>query len=244
MSAPATCAVPEVGTNSVVSILIVVLLPAPFGPRSPKMVDAGTAMVTASTATSAPKWRVRRVVSMAGVVPVPLDMKGGLSGGTTRPDGDLGPATGGRLGRRRHPQKERLQEEPGVHIPAQRVFRILHGQQALVEHGGEQTGRPGDDAILAVEIDESLVRRGLLPDKNIPVPKQRDLEELGQVVLLLGELFSGIEAIQRVGVLEAIHQIQYRLAALLRLLRGHPLDRGPGDQGKPHELTARHDRGQ
>src|SRR2546425_6794359 len=225
MSAPATCADPEVGARSVVSILIVVLLPAPFGPRSPKMVDAGTAMVNASTATSAPKWRVRRVVSMAGAMLIPLDMRRGLSGGTTGPDGDLGPATGGRLGRRRHPQKERLQEEPGVHIPAQRVFSILHGQQALVEHGGGQTGRSGDDAVLAVEIDESLVCAGLLPDQNVPVPKQRDLQELGQVVFLLGQLFGGVEAIQGVGVLKTIHQIQHRLAALLRLLRGHPPNR-------------------
>src|SRR5574337_40336 len=114
-------------------------------------------MVNASTATSVPKWRVRRVVSMAGVVPVPLDMRRGFSGGTTRPAGDLGPATGSRLGRRRHPQKERLQEKPGVHIPAQRVFSILYGQQARVEHGGRQASRPGDNAILTVEIDESLV---------------------------------------------------------------------------------------
>ena len=51
-----------------------------------------------------------------------------------------------------------------MHIPAQRVFRILHGQQTLVEHGGGQTGRPGDNAIFAVKIDEAFVRGGLLPD--------------------------------------------------------------------------------
>ena len=33
MSKPATCAVPLVGGSSVVSILISVLLPAPFGPE-------------------------------------------------------------------------------------------------------------------------------------------------------------------------------------------------------------------
>src|SRR2546425_73126 len=90
-----------------------------------KMVDAGTAMVTASTATSAPKWRVRRVVSMAGAMLIPLDMRRGLSGGTTGPDGDLGPATGGRLGRRGHPPKERPPEEPGGHISAPRVVSSL-----------------------------------------------------------------------------------------------------------------------
>src|SRR5574337_555616 len=114
-------------------------------------------MVNASTATSVPKWRVRRVVSIARIVPGPLDMRRGLSGWINRPAGDLGPTTGSRLGRRRHPQKERLQEEPGVHIPAQRVFSILHGQQARVEHGGRQASRPGDNAILTVEIDEPLV---------------------------------------------------------------------------------------
>src|SRR3989442_9047121 len=126
MSAPATCADPEVGARSVVSILIVVLLPAPFGPRSPKMVDAGTAMVNASTATSAPKWRVRRVVSMAGAMLIPLDMRRGLSGGTTGPDGGLGPATGGRPRRRRHPPKKRAPKEPRGHTSAQRVLFILH----------------------------------------------------------------------------------------------------------------------
>ena len=46
---------PEVGGSKVVSILIVVLLPAPFGPKSPKISPPPTLSVIALTAVRSPK---------------------------------------------------------------------------------------------------------------------------------------------------------------------------------------------
>src|SRR5574341_1671472 len=65
MSAPATKARPADGGSSVVSILIVVLLPAPFGPRRPKIADSGTAILKALTASREPNRRVSDSVTMA-----------------------------------------------------------------------------------------------------------------------------------------------------------------------------------
>ena len=50
-SNPLTAAVPEVGMRSVVSILVVVVLPAPFGPRSPNNSPSWISKETSSTAT-------------------------------------------------------------------------------------------------------------------------------------------------------------------------------------------------
>ena len=66
MSYPATSAVPEVGGNSVVSIRIVVVFPAPFDPSSPKISRGAMARSSASTATSEPKRRVNSVVRSTG----------------------------------------------------------------------------------------------------------------------------------------------------------------------------------
>ena len=49
-SYPATRAVPLVGTDSVVIIRTVVVLPAPFGPSSPSTVPGATVKLTPSTA--------------------------------------------------------------------------------------------------------------------------------------------------------------------------------------------------
>ena len=49
-SNPATVAVPEVGVRSVVSILRVVVLPAPFGPRNPTISPFSTSRSTPATA--------------------------------------------------------------------------------------------------------------------------------------------------------------------------------------------------
>src|SRR6187402_2960120 len=49
-SLPATCAVPEVGVESVVRIRVVVDLPAPFGPRRPNTVPGATAKLSPSRA--------------------------------------------------------------------------------------------------------------------------------------------------------------------------------------------------
>ena len=51
MSCPATRPVPLVGTDIVVSIRTVVVLPAPLGPSTPITEPSGTAKLTPSTAT-------------------------------------------------------------------------------------------------------------------------------------------------------------------------------------------------
>jgi hypothetical protein len=58
-SKPATRAVPPSGIVSVVRIRRVVVFPAPLGPRSPMIAPRGTAKLTPSTATVAPKRFVR-----------------------------------------------------------------------------------------------------------------------------------------------------------------------------------------
>src|ERR1017187_7964701 len=63
MEKPATRASPEEGAKSVVSILIVVVLPAPLEPSKPKTSPALTERVRASTAVNAPKRRVRALIS-------------------------------------------------------------------------------------------------------------------------------------------------------------------------------------
>ena len=63
MEKPATRASPDVGGNSVVSILIVVVLPAPLEPSKPKTSPALTERVRASTAVNVPKRRVRALIS-------------------------------------------------------------------------------------------------------------------------------------------------------------------------------------
>ena len=54
MSKPAIVAVPALGGSSVVSILIAVVLPAPFGPSSPNTSPLSTWISSPSTAVSAP----------------------------------------------------------------------------------------------------------------------------------------------------------------------------------------------
>src|SRR5260370_27249293 len=65
-SAPATYAWPAVGAISVVSILTIVVLPAPLGPSSPKTSPRRTSKLTWSTAVKAPKRLVRSLVCIAG----------------------------------------------------------------------------------------------------------------------------------------------------------------------------------
>src|SRR5579862_5274983 len=48
--------IPAVGCNIVVSILIVVVLPAPLGPKKPKIFPAGTVNETWSTAQKSPNF--------------------------------------------------------------------------------------------------------------------------------------------------------------------------------------------
>src|SRR5881275_2403738 len=67
MSKPATSAVPDVGSTSVQSILMVVDLPAPLGPRKPKTSPAATSKSTPSTATRSSYLFVRALTATAGV---------------------------------------------------------------------------------------------------------------------------------------------------------------------------------
>jgi hypothetical protein len=60
--APAISASPDVGERSVVSILITVVLPAPFGPNNPKTSPAFTEIVNPSTAVISPYFRVKASV--------------------------------------------------------------------------------------------------------------------------------------------------------------------------------------
>src|SRR5208337_4795056 len=69
MSKPATRAPPDEGGKSVVSILIRVLLPAPFEPIRPKISPGKTLSDTLFTATRSPKRRLKAEVPIATSVP-------------------------------------------------------------------------------------------------------------------------------------------------------------------------------
>jgi hypothetical protein len=62
---PATIAVPELGAIGVPNIRTVVVLPAPFGPRNPKISPPATLKDTSDTAVRPPKTLVRWLTSMA-----------------------------------------------------------------------------------------------------------------------------------------------------------------------------------
>src|SRR5262252_435310 len=61
---PAILSRPSLGVSTVVSILIVVVLPAPLGPRNPKMMPSGTANEMWSTAVTPSKRLTRSRASM------------------------------------------------------------------------------------------------------------------------------------------------------------------------------------
>ena len=67
-SIPMTVAVPEVGSSMVESIESVVVLPAPFGPRRPKISPCSISKLIRSTATRSPKRRVRSAAWIAVVM--------------------------------------------------------------------------------------------------------------------------------------------------------------------------------
>src|ERR1700721_760115 len=72
---PATLAVPEVGSARVHRILIVVDLPAPFGPRKPKVSPAATSKSMPRTASISPYLLVSALTEIADVTlacPPPL----------------------------------------------------------------------------------------------------------------------------------------------------------------------------
>ena len=55
MSKPFTVAVPPSGVKKQASIFMVVLLPAPLGPKNPRTSPLAAAKLTSSTATALPK---------------------------------------------------------------------------------------------------------------------------------------------------------------------------------------------
>src|ERR1700722_1609063 len=63
---PATRADPDVGRASVHSILIVVDLPAPLGPRNPKVSPTGTSKSIPRTASISPYFLVRPATLIGG----------------------------------------------------------------------------------------------------------------------------------------------------------------------------------
>src|SRR5437763_9130861 len=67
---PATCATPEVGLASVQSMLIVVVLPAPLGPRNPNTSPVATSNSTPRTAWTSPKFLIRPLTAIAGGWPL------------------------------------------------------------------------------------------------------------------------------------------------------------------------------
>src|SRR5208282_3234302 len=64
-SKPPTFPLPAVGNRRPQSIRMVVDLPAPFGPRKPNISPFFTCMLMLSTATKAPKVRLRSLTSTA-----------------------------------------------------------------------------------------------------------------------------------------------------------------------------------
>jgi hypothetical protein len=61
---PSIRIVPDVGRSNVVSILMVVDFPAPFGPRNPKVVPCATENEIPFTASKPPKRLLRSLTSM------------------------------------------------------------------------------------------------------------------------------------------------------------------------------------
>src|SRR5512147_1819703 len=66
MSKPPTRPWPLVGRSRPLSMRMVVDLPAPLGPRKPKISPFCTAKLILSTALKVPKWRERFLTTMAG----------------------------------------------------------------------------------------------------------------------------------------------------------------------------------
>src|SRR5215471_10513105 len=83
-SRPRMSIFPELGASKPVSILIVVDLPAPLGPRKPKNCPGATRRLTSSTATRSPKRRVNPSVEMVGLVLIEIADPGKSESSTTR----------------------------------------------------------------------------------------------------------------------------------------------------------------
>src|SRR5690349_2678183 len=126
-SQPATRAVPPLGGISVASMRSVVVLPAPFGPRKPKISPRRTLRSTPATAstTRLRVWKTRRkprvsIIASGSAVPIRRDFAGSSRrpAGKQVPEGLLGrPATRGPAnhGDRPHDGRDRkpLQQAAG-----------------------------------------------------------------------------------------------------------------------------------
>ena len=111
-SYPATLADPPVGRSKVVSMRTVVDLPAPLGPRNPKISPSVTSRSTQSTAITSPKVRCRPVAWMGEAMSVLL-----VSTRGSNPPGLLGS----------HPVRS-LERGLWHHSSARRRPRWLNGQ--------------------------------------------------------------------------------------------------------------------
>src|SRR5437899_3198811 len=144
-SCPKIVARPEVGCRRVVSILIVVVLPAPFGPRKPKTSERSISNATRSTATLSPKRFESSWTRMTGSCPLMSHMPI-FAAATMRPSSSLAIRTDDGPVRRR---EERV-----------RVADALPDQERL---------RVADDALLR-EPSAKLHRTGDLFGHDAPVP--------------------------------------------------------------------------
>ena len=81
---PATVADPLVGAMSVPSVRTVVVLPAPLGPRKPKISPRPTSNDTSSTATRSPNRFERWCTATAGVPSSAVDGFGASRGSMMR----------------------------------------------------------------------------------------------------------------------------------------------------------------
>src|SRR5215469_12872534 len=84
---PATLSHPSLGLSTVVSILIVVVLPAPLGPRKPKMTPSGTANEAWSTAVKPLKRLTRSQASMIAAMIFPPSSR--RRGGSRQPGSEV-----------------------------------------------------------------------------------------------------------------------------------------------------------
>src|SRR5256885_6501486 len=92
-SSPSSSREPLVGRSRVVSILMVVVLPAPFGPRNAKISPARTSNETSLTALTSPNDLTMCWTRMMGRSLTTLEHHG-LNGVRPRSDLDRGPADG------------------------------------------------------------------------------------------------------------------------------------------------------
>src|SRR5208337_708179 len=97
MSMPSTRALPPLGGRRVVSILIVVLLPAPFGPRSANISPRSMARERPFTATSVENLRVSPSSSRIAMGSGPPFRRRMSAGREDAPQGGHRPGDGGQL---------------------------------------------------------------------------------------------------------------------------------------------------